>query len=252
MDAKDKILEDAAKGLLGFAEAVAKLAAASGSIGELGEAKIDHARRERCGFPEFVYGAGKSLDQLLAIVPEIRGRSRTVLVTRIAPEHGERLRQEFPEGEHDPVARTFRIRDPERELRGNVLVVTAGSSDAGVAREALHTLEACGVRGGLLADVGVAGIERLLAALDRLRAADVCIVIAGMEGALPSVVGGLVRCPVVAVPAGIGYGAAFGGVAALLGMLNSCASGVTVVNIDNGFGAACAAARMIGSTRSFF
>lgn len=251
MNAKDKILEDAAKGLVGFAEAVAKLAAASGAVGELGEAKIDHARRERCGFPEFVYGAGKSLEQLLAIVPEIHGRERSVLVTRVSPEHGEALEKAFPAGEHDPVARTFRIRDPEAELRGSVTVVTAGSCDAAVAREALHTLEACGVRGELLADVGVAGIERLFASLDKLRAADVCIVIAGMEGALPSVVGGLVRRPVIAVPAGVGYGAAFGGVAALLGMLNSCASGVTVVNIDNGFGAACAAARMIGLMRSF-
>ncbi len=249
MNAKDKILEDAAKGLVGFAEAVAKLAAASGSVGELGEARIDHARRERCGFPEFVYGAGKSLEQLLAIVPEIHGRDRAVLVTRVSPGHGEALAQAFPAGEHDPVARTFRIRDSGAELRGNVMIVTAGSSDAEVAREALHTLEACGVRGELLADVGVAGIERLFASLDKLRAADVCIVIAGMEGALPSVVGGLVRCPVVAVPAGVGYGAALGGVAALLGMLSSCASGVTVVNIDNGFGAACAAARIIGLMR---
>ena len=249
MNAKDKILEDAAKGLVGFAEAVAKLAAASGSVGELGEARIDHARRERCGFPEFVYGAGKSLEQLLAIVPEIHGRDRAVLVTRVSPGHGEALAQAFPAGEHDPVARTFRIRDSGAELRGNVMIVTAGSSDAEVAREALHTLEACGVRGELLADVGVAGIERLFASLDKLRAADVCIVIAGMEGALPSVVGGLVRCPEVAVPAGVGYGAALGGVAALLGMLSSCASGVTVVNIDNGFGAACAAARIIGLMR---
>ncbi len=245
MNAKDKILADAAKGLTGFAEAVAKLAAETGGIGELDGAKIDHARQERCGFPEFVYGAGKSLEQLKRIVPEIHGRAGQVLVTRVLPEHGEALLETFPTGEHDPVAGTFRIRDPQVKLRGHVSVVTAGSSDAGVAREALHTLEACGVYGELLADVGVAGIERLFASLDRLRAADVCIVIAGMEGALPSVVGGLVRCPVVAVPTSVGYGAAFGGVAALLGMLNSCASGVTVVNIDNGFGAACAAARMI-------
>ena len=155
----------------------------------------------------------------------------------------------FPAGEYDPAARTFRIRDRKRELTGKVLVVTAGSSDLGVAKEALHTLEACGIGAELVVDVGVAGIERLFASLARLRAADVCIVVAGMEGALPSVVGGLVRCPVIAVPTSVGYGAAFGGVAALLGMLNSCASGVTVVNIDNGFGAACAAARMIGTDK---
>ena len=249
MNAKDKILEEAAQGFVGFAEAVAKLAAASGSVGELGEAKIDHARRERCGFPEFVYGAGKSLEQLLAIVPEIYGRAGSVLVTRISPEHGEALAKAFPAGEHDPAAHTFRIRDTGARLSGNVLVVTAGSSDAGIAREALYTLEACGIRGSLLADVGVAGIERLFASLDRVRSADVCIVIAGMEGALPGVVGGLVRCPVIAVPAGVGYGTAAGGVAALLAMLNCCASGVTVVNVDNGFGAACAAARILGARK---
>lgn len=249
MRAKDKIFEDAAAGRLGFVEAVAKLAASSGAVGELAEAKIDHARQERCGFPEFIYGAGKSLEQLLAIVPEILGRAGSVLATRVPAEFGEALLEAFPAGEYDRAARTFRIRDPKRELTGKVLVVTAGSSDSGVAKEALHTLEACGVGGEYLPDVGVAGIERLFASLDRLRAADVCIVVAGMEGALPSVVGGLVRCPVVAVPTSVGYGAAFGGIAALLGMLNSCASGVTVVNIDNGFGAACAAARMIRTVR---
>ncbi len=249
MRAKDKILEEAAAGRLGFVEAVAELAAASGAVGELKEAKIDHAREARCGFPEFVYGAGKSLEQLLEIIPEIHGRTGSVLVTRLPAETGSALVQAFPAGEYDPAARTFRIRDPERRLTGKVLVVTAGSSDHGVAKEALHTLEACGIGAELVADVGVAGIERLFASLDRLRSADVCIVVAGMEGALPSVVGGLVRCPVIAVPTSVGYGAAFGGVAALLGMLNSCASGVTVVNIDNGFGAACAAARMIRANK---
>ena len=249
MRAKDKILEEAAAGRLGFVEAVAELAAASGAVGELKEAKIDHAREARCGFPEFVYGAGKSLEQLLEIIPEIHGRTGSVLVTRLPAETGSALVQAFPAGEYDPAARTFRIRDPERRLTGKVLVVTAGSSDLGVAKEALHTLEACGIGAELVADVGVAGIERLFASLDRLRSADVCIVVAGMEGALPSVVGGLVRCPVIAVPTSVGYGAAFGGVAALLGMLNSCASGVTVVNIDNGFGAACAAVRMIRANK---
>ena len=249
MRAKDKILEEAAAGRLGFVEAVAELAAASGAVGELKEAKIDHAREARCGFPEFVYGAGKSLEQLLEIIPEIHGQTGSVLVTRLPAETGSALVQAFPAGEYDPAARTFRIRDPERRLTGKVLVVTAGSSDHGVAKEALHTLEACGIGAELVADVGVAGIERLFASLDRLRSADVCIVVAGMEGALPSVVGGLVRCPVIAVPTSVGYGAAFGGVAALLGMLNSCASGVTVVNIDNGFGAACAAVRMIRANK---
>ena len=185
MRAKDKILEEAAAGRLGFVEAVAELAAASGAVGELKEAKIDHAREARCGFPEFVYGAGKSLEQLLEIIPEIHGRTGSVLVTRLPAETGSALVQAFPAGEYDPAARTFRIRDPERRLTGKVLVVTAGSSDHGVAKEALHTLEACGIGAELVADVGVAGIERLFASLDRLRSADVCIVVAGMEGALP-------------------------------------------------------------------
>ena len=151
----------------------------------------------------------------------------------------------MPQGVHDPVAKVFAVQNSARELRGNVAVVSAGTSDLGVALEAKYTLEECGVRSELVADVGVAGIERLFASLDRLRRADVCIVIAGMEGALPSVVGGLVGSPVIAVPTSVGYGANFGGLAALLGMLNSCAAGVTVVNVDNGFGAACAAARII-------
>lgn len=248
MNTKHQILEEVAAGRLNFAEAVAKLAASLGAIGELSEAKIDHAREKRCGFPEFVYGGGKNLKQLLSIVPEILNRTGSVLVTRISTESGTALRKAFPEGEHDPIARTFQVRNP-RKPEGRVLIVTAGSSDAGVAREALHTLEACGVGGELLFDVGVAGIERLFASLDKLREADVCIVVAGMEGALPSVVGGLVRCPIIAVPTSVGYGAAFGGVSALLGMLNCCASGVTVVNIDNGFGAACAAARIVKRIR---
>ncbi|MDR0931632.1 MAG: nickel pincer cofactor biosynthesis protein LarB [Victivallales bacterium] len=247
MNKNGKIFEDVAKGQLNFIEAVAKLAASSGAIGELPELKIDHDRQRRCGFPEFIYGEGKTLEQLLTGIPEIYNRAKAVLITRVPGQFGAALQEAFPAGEYDPVAKVFRIRNAKRKLKGKVLVVTAGSSDSGVAREALYTLEACGVGGEYLPDVGVAGIERLFASLDRLRSADVCIVIAGMEGALPSVIGGLLSCPVIAVPTSVGYGAAFAGVTALLGMLNSCASGVTVVNIDNGFGAACAAARIINS-----
>ncbi len=245
MDTKSKILEAVSEGTLGFAEAVARLAAAEGAVTDLGVARIDHARMARCGMPEFVYGAGKTVEQLLAIVPEILRRTGSVLVTRVEPEAGRTLRERVPQGVHDPVAKVFAVQNSARELRGNVAVVSAGTSDLGVALEAKYTLEECGVRSELVADVGVAGIERLFASLDRLRRADVCIVIAGMEGALPSVVGGLVGSPVIAVPTSVGYGANFGGLAALLGMLNSCAAGVTVVNVDNGFGAACAAARII-------
>lgn len=210
-----------------------------------GDVELDFDREARCGFPEFIYGAGKSLEQLLVIVPEMVERTGAVLVTRLEKEAGEVLAERFPAGCHDPLARTFQVVGPEREKRGLVAIVSAGTSDLGVAREALHTLEACGVGAELVTDVGVAGIGRLFARLDRLRQADICIVIAGMEGALPSVVGGLVSAPVIAVPTSVGYGANFGGLAPLLGMLNSCASGVTVVNIDNGFGAACAAIRMV-------
>ena len=245
MDTKSKILEAVSEGTLGFAEAVARLAAAEGAVTDLGVARIDHARMARCGMPEFVYGAGKTVEQLLAIVPEILRRSGAVLVTRVKPEAGRLLQERFPQGVHDPEAKVFAVRDEARELRGDVAVIAAGTSDLGVALEAKYTLEACGVHAELVTDVGVAGIERLFASLDRIRRADACIVIAGMEGALPSVVGGLVSTPVIAVPTSVGYGASFGGLAALLGMLNSCAPGVTVVNVDNGFGAACAAARII-------
>lgn len=245
MDRKSKILESVSEGTLGFAEAVAELAAARGAVADLGVAKIDHGRMARCGMPEFVYGAGKSVEQLLVIVPEILDRTGSVLVTRVTAEAGRVLLEKFPQGVHDPAAKVFALRDGSKELRGDVAIVSAGTSDLGVALEAKYTLEECGVRAELITDVGVAGIERLFASLDRLRNADVCIVIAGMEGALPSVVGGLVAAPVIAVPTSVGYGASFGGLAALLGMLNSCAPGVTVVNVDNGFGAACAAARII-------
>jgi NCAIR mutase (PurE)-related protein len=156
------------------------------------------------------------------------------------------LQKKFPEGQFDKLAKAFVIR-PEEPLatKGNVLILTAGTSDLGIAMEAKYTLELCGCGVELVSDVGVAGLHRLFAEVSRLRKADALIVVAGMEGALPSVVGGLVRCPVIAVPTSVGYGAALNGITALLGMLNSCASGVTVVNIDNGFGAGCAAARIV-------
>ncbi len=231
-----------------FIESWARQAATSGETGDVGVAKIDHGRTSRCGFPEFVYGEGKTFDQLLAIVPEIIGRSGGVLVTRISPESGRALAEKYPEGRHDPQARVFYLRSPQMPRRsGRVMIVTAGTCDLPVALEARYTLDACGIDSELIADVGVAAIHRLFAVVDRLRSAAACIVAAGLDGALPSVVAGLTGNPVIAVPTSIGYGASFKGVAPLLGMLNSCSSGLVVVNIDNGFGAGCAAARIINS-----
>ena len=216
-------------------------------VEELGFATVDHHRALRQGHPEVVFGAGKTPDQIAAIAERIHARGDAVLVTRVSPEAAERLRAVLPGVEVNELGRTAYLAPAEpveRRARGSVLIVTAGTSDLPVAEEAAATLVAFGNPVERLTDVGVAGIHRILAASDSLRGAAVIIVVAGMEGALPSVVGGLVRTPVIAVPTSVGYGAAFGGIAALLGMLNSCASGVTVVNIDNGFGAAVAAARI--------
>jgi NCAIR mutase (PurE)-related protein len=216
-------------------------------VEDLGIARIDHHRSLRQGFPEVVFGEGKTPGQLAAIAARIAQRGDGFLATRVSPEGAEALRAALPGAEWNALGRTVCLAPDEpvaRQVRGAVLVVTAGTSDLPVAEEAAVTARAFGNPVERLTDVGVAGIHRLLAAGDALRGAAVIIVVAGMEGALPSVVGGLVSVPVIAVPTSIGYGAAFGGIAALLGMLNSCAAGVTVVNIDNGFGAACAASRI--------
>lgn len=211
--------------------------------------RLDHERESRCGFAEFIYGAGKSVEQLLAIVPELRGRGANVLATRLAPAAGEALHQAFPEAEYNPLARTFLWRDASRPKRGKAVILAAGTSDLAAAQEAEATLAACDCASELIVDVGIAGLHRLLKVLDRLTCADAVIASAGMEGALPSVVAGLVSCPVIAVPTSVGYGASLNGLTPLHAMLSSCASGVVVVNIDNGFGAACAAARIINSRR---
>ncbi|GAB4293740.1 MAG: nickel pincer cofactor biosynthesis protein LarB [Desulfuromonadia bacterium] len=209
-------------------------------------ALIDHHRHERQGGGEVVFGEGKSTERLLEIAEEIVERSGRILVTRIPPEGGRGLRNRFPDGLLDPEARCFVLDrvDPEPTGRGTILVVSAGTSDIPVAREAEITARFLGNRTATLFDAGVAGIHRLFAHRHLLEDASVIIAAAGMEGALPSVIGGLVPVPVIALPTSVGYGASFGGVAALLAMLNSCASGVTVVNIDNGFGAGFAAHRM--------
>ncbi|HSU17321.1 nickel pincer cofactor biosynthesis protein LarB [Longimicrobium sp.] len=214
---------------------------------DLDFASVDHHRALRQGFPEVVFGQGKTPEQIAGIAARIAPRGDGFLATRLADDAAEMLAAKIPAIELNPLGRTAYLPPAEpvaRKTRGSVLIVTAGTSDLPVAEEAAVTAAAFGNPVERLTDVGVAGIHRLLARTDRLRSASVVIVVAGMEGALPSVVGGLVAVPVIAVPTSVGYGASFGGIAALLGMLNSCASGVTVVNIDNGFGAAAAASRI--------
>ena len=205
---------------------------------DIGHTRIDHARAERQGFPEVVFGAGKTRRQIVEIVERLVARSPNVLVTRTDEGTFGEVRNVATDAEWHESARLIRIRrDHTVRGRGPVAIVTAGTSDIPVAEEAALTAESMGNQVRRIWDAGVAGIHRLLAEREVLEGARVIIVAAGMEGALPSVVGGLVSVPVVAVPTSVGYGASFGGAAALLGMLNSCASNVTVVNIDNGFGA---------------
>ncbi len=210
----------------------------------LGFARVDVHRALRSGFPEVVFGAGKTAEQIVAISERIAGGGGPLLVTRIPADVGGLLAQRFPGGVYNTDARTFHMVDeePQNKGRGEIVVVSAGTSDIPVAEEAALTAWLMGNRVERIFDAGVAGIHRLLADRTTLERAAVLVVVAGMEGALPSVVGGLVDRPIVAVPTSVGYGASFGGLAALLGMLNSCAAGVTVVNIDNGFGAGYAAA----------
>ncbi|HEY0431885.1 MAG TPA: nickel pincer cofactor biosynthesis protein LarB [Pyrinomonadaceae bacterium] len=205
---------------------------------DIGYARVDHARSTRQGFPEVVFGAGKTREQVVGIVERLVQNSPNVLVTHTDEGTFGEVRNIVTEAEWHEAARLIRIQRDKTELGvGEIAVVTAGTSDIPVAEEAALTAEAMGNRVKRVWDVGVAGIHRVLAERSLLQKARVAIVAAGMEGALPSVIGGLVSVPVIAVPTSIGYGASFGGVAALLGMLNSCASNVTVVNIDNGFGA---------------
>ncbi|NJD37513.1 MAG: nickel pincer cofactor biosynthesis protein LarB [Geobacter sp.] len=210
---------------------------------DLGFAQVDHHRGLRQGQPEVIFGQGKTVEQIRTIVENLHERGSNVLVTRLDQDRARELQALLPATVYHDAARclTLESNPPSEQGRGTILIVAAGTSDLPVASEALVTSRFLGNKTELLCDVGVAGIHRLLSRMELLRSATVLIVVAGMEGALPSVVGGLVDKPVIAVPTSVGYGASFGGIAALLGMLNSCASGVTVVNIDNGFGAACAA-----------
>ena len=205
---------------------------------DLGFAKVDHHRAVRHGMPEVILGKGKTPDQVAAIGAALLAKSRNLLVTRATAEMAERVSALTNESEYFPASGVIRVwRDRKIVGKGKIAVVCAGTSDLPVLEEAQLTAQIMGNQVDAICDVGVAGIHRLLHQRDRLAAARVAIVCAGMEGALPSVVGGLVGCPVIAVPTSVGYGASFNGLAALLGMLNSCASNVTVVNIDTGFGA---------------
>ena len=206
---------------------------------DIGFARVDHHRAIRKGFPEVIFGSGKTPTHIAAIAARIVARGHSLLVTRTTDEAYAAVAAEVPAATFHPDARAITLRQEDvAPGRGVVLVVAAGTADLPVAEEAVVTAEIMGNQVERLYDVGVAGLHRLLSAHDRLTAARVIIVAAGMEGALPSVIGGLVSVPIIAVPTSVGYGAAFGGIAALLGMLNSCAGGVSVVNIDNGFGAA--------------
>ncbi len=232
----EALLEAVRSGLVDVPAAVERLRTLP--YEDLGYARLDHHRAIRQGMPEVVFCQGKSVEQVVDLVERLAAEGGPVLSTRATPEMAAAIRARVPGAIHDPVGRTIVVPDPHASPpRAGVLVLTAGTADIPVAQEAATTAEAMGNEVERIFDVGVAGLHRLLDRLGRLRGAHVIVVVAGMDGALPSVVGGLVDVPVIAVPTSVGYGASFGGVAALLTMLNACAPGVAVVNIDNGFGA---------------
>ncbi|MBO8171805.1 MAG: nickel pincer cofactor biosynthesis protein LarB [Bacillaceae bacterium] len=230
-----EILKQVQAGKLSAEEAAQKLS----QMEELDFATLDYSRQKRTGFPEVIYAEGKTPEQVLSIFTKLRKRHDRVLATRVKKEQAEQVLSHFPDTEYHETARTlfWHKKEADNPVPGYVAVVCAGTSDLPVAEEAAVTAEAMGVSVRKIYDVGVAGIHRLFARLDIIREADAIIVVAGMEGALASVIGGLVSKPVIAVPTSVGYGSHLNGIAPLLTMLNSCASGVTVVNIDNGYGA---------------
>jgi pyridinium-3,5-biscarboxylic acid mononucleotide synthase len=241
----EALLSEVAAGRLGPEAAMTRLRHLP--FEDLPFARIDHHRALRQGQPEVVFCEGKTAEQVVAICERLEAATGSFLGTRVPETTVVRLQTRFPRVVWNELARVVYqapVDPPPAPASGTILVVSAGTSDLPVAEEAATVAEAFGHAVQRLNDVGVAGLHRLLAASDQLSAATVIIVVAGMEGALPSVVGGLVAVPVIAVPTSVGYGASFGGLAALLGMLNSCAAGITVVNIDNGFGAAAAASRI--------
>jgi len=233
----EDLLKKVKSGKITLDEAMAELK--SLPFEDLGYARVDHHRSLRKGFPEVIWGEGKTPGQILSIMKQLKGKGQNILITRLEEKKAKAIQKVFPKSQYYPKSKvmTYLTHPVKSEGKGTVLVITAGTTDIPVAEEAAVTAQFMGNRVGTLYDVGVAGIHRLLSERERLEAARVLIVVAGMEGALPSVVGGLVDRPVIAVPTSVGYGTSFGGITALLAMLNSCASGVAVVNIDNGFGA---------------
>lgn len=214
-------------------------------VADLGFAQVDTHRALRKGFPEVIFGAGKTPDQVVKIALKLLEHERQVLITRVTDAHAKAVKHKFKTAVHHEAARCITLGKPIlRHTSGYIAVVCAGTSDLAIAEEAAVTAEIMGNRVKRISDVGVAGVHRLFGKLEEIQQANVIIVVAGMEGALPSVVAGLVSRPVIAVPTSVGYGASFGGLAPLLGMLNSCGSGVSVVNIDNGFGAGYAASQI--------
>src|SRR5262245_60809231 len=241
------LLEQVARGQLDVSAAHDRLVEAlrARPFEDLGFARVDHHRAVRQGFPEVVLGLGKTPAQIAAIASEIASRGSTLLVTRASEDAFDAVRLVVPQATYYAAARIIALRQQDvSKGKGTILIAAAGTSDLPVAEEAAVTAELMGNDVCRLYDVGVAGLHRLLTARTTLESARVIVVVAGMEGALPSVVAGLVSVPVIAVPTSVGYGANFGGLAALLGMLNSCATGVSVVNIDNGFGAGYAASQI--------
>jgi NCAIR mutase (PurE)-related protein len=239
-----ELLEQVRAGQIDVAAAATSLAAPA--VADLGFAQVDLERHRRCGYPEVVFCEGKTAAWVEGVVRRLIQEGQDCLATRVNAEQSEHLKAHFPQAEQDRLARTFwlPVAAHRPAAKGNVLVVTAGTGDLPVAQEAVVTARALGAGAELIADVGVAGIHRILRQRERLARADAIVVAAGMDGALPSVVGGLVDCPVIAVPTSIGYGAAFAGVAPLLTMLNACSANVVVVNIDSGFKAGYVAALM--------
>ena len=243
----ERLLEDVRTGSLDAEAASTRIreAIAAAPFDDLGFARVDIHRTFRQGFPEVILGLGKTPAQIAEIAGRLVARGQSLLVTRATPEAYAAVRAVVNDAAYHPDARAITLKQGDiAQGAGTVLVACAGTADLPVAEEAAVTADIMGNTVDRLYDVGVAGLHRLLHDHRRLQEARVVIVVAGMEGALPSVIGGLVRVPVIAVPTSVGYGASFDGLAALLGMLNSCASGVTVVNIDNGFGAACVASRI--------
>lgn len=239
----EKLLERFQTGKAGLSEVLQAFQAAP--VVDLGFAQVDTHRALRKGFPEVIFGAGKTPAQVVGIATKLLEHSQNVLVTRITPEHAKALKKKFKAAKHHELACCVTVeKKPAPKRPGTIVVICAGTSDLPVAEEAALTADIMGNTVVRITDAGVAGLHRILSRLETLQQANVLVVVAGMEGALPSVVAGLVNKPVIAVPTSVGYGASFGGVAALLGMLNSCGSGVTVVNIDNGFGGGYAASQI--------